>query len=231
LRWQLGTGKFPLLCRIASILLNGATGYLGRPLTALALSRGHHVTAFVRPGSEARVPAGAAIVTGDPFSIDALAARLSPTHTLVHLIGTPRPSPAKAQQFLDVDLASIRAACSAAARARIAHLVYVSVAQPAPVMRAYVDARARAEAMVVATGIPATILRPWYVLGPGHRWPYALLPLYWLWERMPSRREAALRLGLVTHAQMITALMRAIEDGPQGQGVRDVPAIRGDRPA
>jgi uncharacterized protein YbjT (DUF2867 family) len=184
------------------------------------------VTAFVRPGSEARVPAGAAIVTGDPFSIDALAARLSPTDTFVHLIGTPRPSPAKAQQFLDVDLASIRAASGAAARARIAHIVYVSVAHPAPVMRAYVDARERGEAMVMATGIPSTILRPWYVLGPGHRWPYALLPVYWLLERMPSKREAALRLGLVTHTQMITALMRAIEDGPQRQGVRDVPAIR-----
>ena len=23
-----------------------------------------------------------------------------------------------------------------------------------------------------------TILRPWYVLGPGHRWPYALKPMY-----------------------------------------------------
>jgi uncharacterized protein YbjT (DUF2867 family) len=206
--------------------MNGATGYLGRPLTTLALSRGHQVTAFVRPGSEARVPAGAVVVTGDPFSSDALASQLSPTDTLVHLIGTPRPSPAKAQQFLDVDLASIRAASRAAARARIAHIVYVSVAHPAPMMRAYIDARTQGEAMVLATGIPATILRPWYVLGPGHRWPYALLPVYWLFERMPSKRDAALRLGLVTHAQMITALMRAIEDGPHDQGVRDVPAIR-----
>jgi hypothetical protein len=64
------------------------------------------------------------------------------------------------------------------------------------------------------------------VLGPGHRWPYALLPVYWLFERMPSRRDAALRLGLVTHAQMITALMRAVEDGSAGAGVREVPDIR-----
>jgi hypothetical protein len=52
------------------------------------------------------------------------------------------------------------------------------------------------------------------------------VPAYWLYERIPSKREAALRLGLVTHRQMITALMRAIEDGPQGHRVLDVPAIR-----
>ena len=56
-------------------------------------------------------PAGAEIVGGDPFSAGQLAAAFA-RDTLVHLIGTPRPSPAKAQQFLDVDLASIRAAAT-----------------------------------------------------------------------------------------------------------------------
>ena len=34
-------------------------------------------------------------------------------------------------------------------------------------MHAYVAARVQGESLVTATGIPATILRPWYVLGPG----------------------------------------------------------------
>jgi uncharacterized protein YbjT (DUF2867 family) len=209
-----------------SVVITGATGYLGRPLTALALARGHRVRAFVRAGSELRVPPGADVVVGDPFSSDQLAAALSPRDTLVHLIGTPRPSPAKAKQFLDVDLASIRAAADAARRARVAHIVYVSVAHPAPVMAAYIAARTQGEALVAATAVPATILRPWYVLGPGHWWPYALLPVYWLLERLPSKRDAAHRLGLVTHQQMVAALMRAIEDGPEAAGIIDVPAIR-----
>jgi uncharacterized protein YbjT (DUF2867 family) len=93
-------------------------------------------------------------------------------------------------------------------------------------MHAYIAARRAGEALVHASGVPATILRPWYVLGPGHWWPYALLPFYTLFEKIPSKRESALRLGLVTHHQMINALMRAIEDGPAGAGVREVPAIR-----
>jgi NAD(P)-dependent dehydrogenase (short-subunit alcohol dehydrogenase family) len=72
-----------------SLVITGATGYLGRPLAALALERGYRVCAVVRPGSEGRVPPGGLITTGDPFAIDALAASLSPDVTLVHLIGTP----------------------------------------------------------------------------------------------------------------------------------------------
>ena len=211
------------------MFVTGATGYLGRPLVELAAARGHRVRALVRPGSEAKVPAGVEIVRGDALSAPDLAPAMSVRDTLVHLVGTPRPSPAKAQQFRDVDLVSIRAASEAAGRARIAHIVYVSVAHPAPMMRAYIAVRREGESLVRATGIPATILRPWYVLGPGHWWPYALVPAYWLLEQVPSKRESALRLGLVTHAQMVVALMSAIERGPEGAGVMDVPAIRDAR--
>jgi len=76
-----------------------------------------------------------------------------------------------------VDLASIKAAVAAAVRAGVHHFIYVSVAHPAPVMHAYIAAREGGEALVRSSGIRATILRPWYILGPGHRWPYLLLPI------------------------------------------------------
>jgi hypothetical protein len=71
-----------------------------------------------------------------------------------------------------------------------------------------------------------TILRPWYVLGPGHRWPYLLLPMYWLMERIPATRASALSLGLVTLPQMLNALVAAVERPAQGTRIVDVPAIR-----
>ena len=82
---------------------------------------------------------------------------------MVHLVGTPHPNPAKAAEFERVDLASIQATASAALAAGAAHVVYVSVARPAPVMRSYIAARERGEAAVIHTGLPATFLRPWYV--------------------------------------------------------------------
>jgi len=53
-----------------------------------------------------------------------------------------------------------------------------------------------------------------------------LIPLYKLFELIPSRRETALRLGLVTHQQMVGALAAMVNQGPSGNRVLDVPAIR-----
>ena len=79
---------------------------------------------------------------------------------------------------------------------------------------------------MAATGIPHTFVRPWYVLGPGHYWPYVLVPFYALARVFPPTRKQAVRLGLVTLKQMVTALVAAVETLPAG-GVRivDVPAI------
>jgi hypothetical protein len=141
----------------------------------------------------------------------------------VHLVGTPHPSPAKAAEFRRVDLPSSLAAVSAAASARLAHLVYVSVAHPAPMMHAYNDVRTAGELAITQARLTATILRPWYVLGPGHRWPIALLPFYALCEALPHTRAAARRLGLVTIGQMVSA----VEQPPAPGQVRivEVPEI------
>jgi uncharacterized protein YbjT (DUF2867 family) len=209
-----------------TILVTGGTGYLGRALIPALLRRGHAVRALVRPSSTRGFPAGTELVLGDALDVEAVAGAIGPADTLVHLVGTPRPSPAKAAQFRLVDLASIRAAAAAAQRARLRHLVYVSVAHPAPVMKAYVMVRQEGEALVRASGVPATVLRPWYVLGPGHWWPSALLPVYAVLRRVPTTRAGAERLGLVTRGEMIAALVRAVENPPTSLRVVEVPEIR-----
>jgi len=125
-----------------------------------------------------------------------------------------------------VDLGSARAAIEAAREAGVRHFVYVSVAQPAPVMKFYVGVRAEAEQMIRTSGLNATILRPWYVLGPGRRWPVALKPIYWLMEQIPSTRESAERLGLVTLEQMISKLVWSVENPAEGVKILGVPEIR-----
>jgi uncharacterized protein YbjT (DUF2867 family) len=208
------------------VFVTGGTGYIGRRLIPVLLERGHSVTALARPGSEGRLPDGAAAVSGNALDAESFAGRVPPADTFVQLVGVAHPSPAKAAQFESVDFASAAASIRAAVEARVSHFVYVSVAQPAPAMRAYVAARARAESVLRESGMRATILRPWYVLGPGHRWPYLLLPGYWLAKWIPGTRQAARRCGLVTLAQMVAALARAVEDPPSGVRVVEVPEIR-----
>ena len=212
--------------------MTGSTGYVGRALVMALLARGHRVDALARPSSLASVPAGARPVAGDALDATSFAAAIAPSATLVHLVGTPHPNPSKAAEFERIDLASIRASVDAAGRAHAAHLVYVSVAQPAPVMHAYVAARAAGEAAIRAAGLTATILRPWYVVGPGHRWPVLLAPLYHLAEWLPSTRATARRLGLVTLTQMVAALVAAVEQ-PPARGIArivEVPQIRAAAP-
>jgi uncharacterized protein YbjT (DUF2867 family) len=209
-----------------NIFITGGTGYMGSRLIPLLVKRKHQVKALVRKGSETKLPPGALGVIGDALQMDSYTNDVRDSDTFVHLIGTPHPSPAKAKQFQDVDLVSAQVAIKAARDAGIRHLVYLSVAQPAPVMQAFINVRQLGEAMIRDSGIPATFLRPWYVLGPGHWWAYAMLPAYWILERIPKTKETARRLGLITIEQMVNALLWSIENPPQETRILEVPQIR-----
>ena len=210
------------------ILVTGGTGYIGAHLIPSLLARGHRVRVLARPESADRVAVGATAVVGDALDSKFVESVLRPGDTLIHLVGTPHPSPSKADQFEKVDLVSIRAAVAAAKSVAISHLVYVSVAQPAPVMQAYLWVRTLGETMIREAGLTATILRPWYVLGPGRRWPVLIKPLYMIAEMIPGTRAAAERLGLITIEQMVNALVRAVENPPLSGQRRlvDVPGIQ-----
>jgi uncharacterized protein YbjT (DUF2867 family) len=209
------------------VFITGGTGYVGQKLIPLLVERRHQVMVLARPGSESRIPAGAIPIAGDGLRADSFVERVRPADTFVHLVGTPHPAPWKEKQFRAVDLVSALASLKAAVCSDITHLIYVSVAHPAPIMKAYIAVRRECEAAICASGIPATILRPWYILGPGHQWPIGLLPIYWLLEQLPSTRDAAGRLGLVTLDQMVHALLQAVEHPcEKGQHILDVPHIR-----
>ncbi len=208
------------------VFLSGGTGYVGRALIPKLLERGHRVRVLAREGSRHKVPAGAEAIPGNALEAATFSSAVSAGDAFVHLTGVAHPAPWKEAQFRAVDLVSLRASVQAAKAAGAAHFLYLSVAQPAPVMRAYIRVRQECEAILKSTGLPATILRPWYILGPGHRWPVALKPIYALLEAIPATREGARRLGLVTLEQMVAALTWAVEHPPPTSQILDVPAIR-----
>jgi uncharacterized protein YbjT (DUF2867 family) len=214
---------------MAFVFLTGASGFMGRNLSTELLRRGHTVRALVRAGAESRVAPGCEVVTGDPLDAESYRHHVAPADTFVQLVGVSHPSPAKAAQFRTIDLASAKAAVSAAAGAGVRHFIYVSVAHPAPMMHEYIAARTEAEEAIQAAGLNATIVRPWYVLGPGRRWPLVLVPVYWLMGVVPATRDAARRLGLVTLPQMIATLVRAVEQPASGVRIVEVPEIRLNR--
>jgi len=211
---------------MVTVFITGGTGYMGRQLIPELLQRGYAVRALVRRGSEGKLPPGCEVVVGDALDGATYAARVQGCSVFVHLVGVAHPSPAKGKAFREIDLVSAKAAIAAAKQASVEHFVYLSIAQPAPIMKTYLEVRAEGEKMLRESGMNATFLRPWYVLGPGHRWPYTLIPLYWVFSKIPATRAGANRLGLVTLGQMTQELVRSVTSPAQGIRVVEVPGIR-----
>lgn len=209
------------------VFVTGGTGYIGSRAVAALLARGHRVRALARQGSQSKLPPGCDVALGNALDRATFESQVAPADTFVQLVGVAHPGPSKAAEFESIDFVSVRESVPAAAQAKVQHFIYLSVAHPVGVMRAYQDVRIRGEALIREAGLRATVLRPWYVLGPRHWWPIALLPFYGIAELVPSMRESARRAGLVTINQMVRAIVAAVEAGAAAETrVLDVPAIR-----
>jgi uncharacterized protein YbjT (DUF2867 family) len=204
---------------MANIFITGGSGYIGQHLIPELLRRGHRVRGLVR--RRFILPRGAEEVMGNALDASTFVEAVGAGDTFVQLVGVAHPSPAKAQQFREVDLVSVQQSVIAAVDAAAAHFVYLSVAQPAPIMREYIAVRAEGERLIRESGLSATFIRPWYVLGPGHRWPYLLLPFYWLFRTETSQRLYPVRL-----MDVVRAMAAAIEQPPDGVRIIEAPEMR-----
>jgi uncharacterized protein YbjT (DUF2867 family) len=166
---------------VHSIFVTGGTGYIGSSLVKLLLQHGHTVKALTRVASVQKLPAGSHPVLGSAVSGD-YAFHVPPCDTFIHLVGVSHPSPSKAAEFLSVDLVSLGHAVSAARAACVAHFIYISVAQPAPVMKAYIDVRRQCEQIIRDSGLNATILRPGMCSAPDIAGPMRSVPCTGCWS-------------------------------------------------
>jgi len=212
-----------------NVFIAGVTGYLGSRLAEELIQGRHTVSGLVREGSENRLPQGCRPVPGNALDRTTFSGKIADTDAYVQLVSVAHPRPAKAQQFREIDLKSCQESLAAALANNVKHFVYVSVAHLAPTMKAYIEVRTRCEELIRTSGLHATILRPWYVLGPGHYWPYLLKPFYWMARQIPASRAGAKRLGLVTLTQMISALAASVASPADGIRIVEVPEIASRR--
>jgi uncharacterized protein YbjT (DUF2867 family) len=143
------------------VFITGGTGFVGSRLIPLLLSRGHRVTALAREQSRHKLPGGCEVAIGDALDGASYRHLLNGSDTFIQLVGVSHPSPAKARQFIEIDLKSGLEAVKVARAAAVSHFVYVSVAHPAPVMKSYIEARVQCERAIAESGLNSTILRPW----------------------------------------------------------------------
>ena len=208
------------------VFITGGTGYIGTCLIPELHAHGCDVIALVREQSRANLPRACTPVTGDALNGDSYRKSAEGADTFVHLVGVSHPSPAKAKQFREIDLQAGLEAIRVARDVGVNHFVYVSVAQPAPVMHTYQAVRAECEQAIASSGIAATVLARgtfWDLGIDGHT--ACSRSIKWRsWFHRPAK--VRLRLGLLTIRQMVRALVHAVDQPSEGVRVLDVPGIR-----
>jgi uncharacterized protein YbjT (DUF2867 family) len=198
------------------IFITGGSGYIGSRLIPLLLESGHSITALVRKGSEKKIDQRCRIVTGNALDSLSYAESVEDCRIFIHLVGVHHPGPGKESEFNAIDLLSINEAVKAASAGGIKQFIYLSVAEPAPVMKEFIRVRKLGEQMIIDSGMNAVFIKPWYVLGPGHYWPYLLLPLFWICLVIPPLSKTARRLYPVRLKNVLNAIINNIENPRKG---------------
>jgi uncharacterized protein YbjT (DUF2867 family) len=140
------------------ILVVGATGSLGRKVTAELLTRGENVRALVRPGKSAGLPDGASVASGDLLDRDSLERACDGVRAVVT---TASVSKTGTDTIENVDLLGNRNLIAAAEHAGVEHFVFTSTLSasdhsPVPLFRV----KAAVEGTLRASRIAHTILQP-----------------------------------------------------------------------
>jgi UDP-glucose 4-epimerase len=214
------------------ILVTGASGFVGRALVEDLAAQGHRVRAAMRQPADIFSRTVEVVAVSDLARPLEWRPLLSDIDTVVHLAGIAHTTSDVGDELYDrVNRAATAALAAAAARGRIARLVFVSSirAQAGPIIDhalteadtpkpvdAYGRSKLAAEHAIRAAELPHTILRPALIYGPGVKgnladlirlarspWP---LPL----GALRNRRSLLARSNLVAaiHLALTTPAMR-----------------------
>jgi len=145
------------------VAITGATGFVGSHTLEAALAAGHAVRALTRRDQPPQ--AGVTWVRGDLADRAALGALVQGADVVIHIAGlTNTPDPA---QFEAANVTGTAHVIAAMAAAGVGRLVFVSsLAARRPELSSYGASKARAEALVEASALDWTTVRPPAVYGP-----------------------------------------------------------------
>ena len=154
---------------MATVLVTGASGFVGSHVVPELISGGHRVLALVRTGEAGRrvldrLPAMARdsvdLRTGDVNDPSGLGPALAGADAIVHLVALARDlDGGKSLNRVNVDgTSNVIAAAKAAGTQRLVHLGAMGVVDD-PQLH-YASSKAKAEALVAASALDWTILKP-----------------------------------------------------------------------
>ena len=214
---------------IRRVALTGATGFIGRHVSAHLVARGIDVVAVVRPESTHTAPAGVAVARA-PLAAAALRKAFGGADTVVHLAGAINAIDSEIYTAVNVEGTRAVAEATHEVGARLIHVSSLAAAGPASAaapraeddppnpLTPYGRSKLASEEIVTRTpGLAWTILRPAAVYGPGDR---VMLPLF----RMTSRGILPLvgRPGAAYTFVHVSDVVRAIDAAIDADAYGDI---------
>ena len=146
-----------------TIALTGATGFVGQAVLDEAIRREQPVRALTRRSQAAR--SHVEWVEGDLSNPATLASLCHEADAVIHVAGLTKASDPVA--FEEANVTGTQRLLAAANEKRVKRLVFVSsLSAREPRLSAYGASKAKAEALVEASGLDWTIVRPPGVYGP-----------------------------------------------------------------
>lgn len=187
------------------LAITGGTGFVGSKLIELALAAGHEVRALARRAQAPRD--GVTWIEGALDTPDALVTLATGADAVIHVAGVVN-APDRAG-FVAGNIAGTQAMLAAAHATGVSRFVHVSsLAARRPDLSMYGASKAAAEAVVMASPLDWTIVRPPAVFGPGDR---EMVDVYRLAARGLALLPPPGRLSLIAVddlARLLLALAR-----------------------
>ena len=193
------------MARLHHVLVLGGTGFVGRHLIPRLSAAGHRVTVIARRRHEARhlilLPT-VQVVEGDPLDPRELDVRMRGVTAVVNLIGILHEH--GRETFASVHAEGARKVVDACTRAGVARLVHMSAINADPAGPSlYLRSKGEAEAIVAASGLAWTILRPSVMFGREDAFLNLFAKLLRLFPALalaaPDAKFAPVHVGDVAH--------------------------------
>jgi NADH dehydrogenase len=145
----------------------GGTGFVGSYIVDALIEAGHSVSLLVRPGSERKLHRreNVHITEGDIGSATAVAGALDGCHAVIYCIGILREHPRRGIMFEALQYEGVVRTIEAAISAGTKRFLLMSANGVKVPGTPYQETKKRAEDVLLASGLDATVFRPSVIFG------------------------------------------------------------------